>query len=220
MSNGLKAANMLARAATDPEFRERLKSDPVATSQSVGVSLHDHAGYRVLEDTGGMKNIVVTEAIHGQADGSELPAEPSISEVRRWAIFHVHAGDSQGEAIKSDINAAILAAGARPPADLRFNLVVDNPDIMHMVIPYADSSEIGLAEAEMFAAGGTTIEAAAAETTVIQTAEISTTEVVQEETTVEAAAEVAVAAVEVEVTCSSTTVVVEVEVAIVPGFLT
>ena len=220
MSNGLKAANMLARAATDPEFRERLKADPVATSRSVGVSLHDHDGYRVLEDTGESRNIVVTDASHGQADGGELPASPSISEVRRWAIFHVQAGDSLGEAIKSDIDAAILAAGATPPNGLRFVVSVDTPEIMHMVIPYADLSDIGLAEAEMFAGGGTTIQFAAAETTVIQTAEVSTTEVVQEETTVTAAAEIAVAALEVEVTCSTTTVAVEVEVAIVPGFLT
>ena len=184
------------------------------------MSLHEHAGYKVLEDEGGLRNIVVTEKKHGNVSGGDLPSEPTVADIRRWANVHVNAGDAEGDAIKSDINAAILAAGATLPAGLKFNLAVDSPEIMHIVVPFADSSEVGFAEAEADAGGGVTAELSVAETTVVELAEVTTTEAVQEETSVETAAEIVVGAIEMEVVTTSTTAVLEVEALIVPGFLT
>ena len=218
MSNAIKAANLLARAATDPEFRAQLKEDPVSTCSAAGVTLHKRAGYEVLEVAAGLRNIVVADKAHGTASGGDLPAEPTVADIRRWANFHIHAGDQTGDAIKADINAAILAAGATPPGGMNFHLAIDDPQVMHMVIPYAGASEVGIGEADAFAGAG--VESVATDTTAVQTAEIETTEAAQVETTAEAAAEVVVGAVEVEVTFSSTSVVAEVEVCIVPGFIT
>ncbi len=218
MSNAIKAANLLARAATDSDLLARLKQDPVGTAKSEGVELHDHDGYVVLEDGPTRRHIVVTEATHGTASSGSLPGQPTVADIRRWATFHVHAGDATGEAIEEDVDAAIKAAGATPPEGLTFDVAVDDSKVMHMVVPFAGAAAVGLAEADAFAGAGT--ESVVTDTTVAQTAEVETTEVAQAETTVEVGAEVAVGAVEVEVTLSSTTVVAEVEVAIVPGFIT
>ena len=116
------------------------------------------------------------------------------------------------------MDAAIAAAGAKSPGGLSFKVAIDDAKTMHMVIPFAASSEVSMDEANNFVGAGT--ESVATDTTVAQTAEVETTEVAQAETTVEVAAEVAVGAVEVETTFSTTTMVAEVEVAIVPGFIT
>ena len=218
MSNSLKAANMLARAATDAQFRSQLMADPKRIAAESGVKIHEHAGYAVLEDTAGLRNIVVTDQAHGQVGVEELRANPGVAEIRRWAIGHVQAGDATGDAIRSDVNAAIAAAGATPPNGMEFHLAVDDPDTMHMVIPFAGASAVGLSDAETFAGAGTEVT----QTNTVQTAEAITTEAVDIETSVGAAAEVGVAAVEVEVEVTSTTtsIEVEVEVVVVPGFIT
>ena len=218
MSNAIKAASLLARAATDPDLLARLKQDPAGTAKAEGVELHQHEGYVVLEDGPGLRHIVVTDATHGTASSGELPAEPTVGDVRRWATYHVHAGDATGDAVRKDVNAAIAAAGAQAPDGLSFEVAVDDAKVMHMVVPFAGAAAVGLAEADAFAGAGT--ESVVTDTTAVQTAEVETTEAAQVETTVEVGAEVAVAAVEVETTFSSTTVVAEVEVAIVPGFIT
>ncbi len=222
MSNSMKAVKLLARAAGDPDLRERLKSDPEGTARAEGVELHPHAAHVVLEDGPGLRHIVVMDDVHGSPSSGELSAEPSISDIRRWATWHVHAGDAIGDAIREDIDAAILNAGATSPGGLRFRLAVDDPEVMHMVVPFAATGELGLTAAETFAGGGETAThvTAAIEGVAVEAVAISTSEAVQVETSLEAAAEVAVAACEVEVTMTSTTVAIEVEVAIVPGFIT
>jgi hypothetical protein len=196
MSNSMKAASMLARVASDAEFRNRFKADPVAVASECGVELHPHGSYDFLQDDAGLRNIVVTDEKHGSADIAPLPSAPTVGEVRRWVVTHVHAGDATGNAIQSDVNAAISAAGASAPRGMKFAVAVDDSKTMHIVIPPIADSEVSLEAAEQFSGAG--VEATQTNTT--QTAEVETTEVEATETT--------------------TTVAVEVEVAVVPGFIT
>lgn len=204
MSNSMKAASMLARAASDPEFRARFTADPAGVSAECGVTIHPHPNYDILQDENGLRHIVITEEEHGSASDGDLGTNPSISDIRRWATWHVHAGDPTGTAIQEDINAAITAAGATAPAGMTFKLAVDDPNTMHIVLPMSADSEVTMEEAETFAGAG--VEATASNTT--QTIDAETTEVEAVETTTTEATEV------------ETTVAVAVEVAMVPGFIT
>ena len=198
MSNSMKAASMLARAASDPEFRARFVADPAGVSTECGVSIHPHPNYEILQDENGVRNIVVVEKTHGSPKNGDLESNPSIADIRRWATSHVHAGDATGTAIRNDINAAIAAAGATAPAGMTFKLSIDDANTMHIVLPRSAESEVSIDQAETFAGAGT--EAAQVDTTVQEVEEVETT-------TTEAT--------EVE-----TTVAVAVEVAMVPGFVT
>ncbi len=204
MSNSMKAASMLARAASDPEFRARFIADPAGVSAECGVTIHPHPQYEILQDADGLRHIVVTEEKHGSASDGDLGANPSIGEIRRWATWHVHAGDATGTAIRNDINAAIAAAGATAPAGMTFKLAVDDATTMHIALPMSSDAEVSIDEAENFAGAG--VEATASNTT--QTVDAETTEVEAVETTTTEATEV------------ETTVAVAVEVAMVPGFVT
>ena len=198
MSNSMKAASMLARAASDPDFRARFVADPAGVSAECGVTIHAHPNYEILQDENGVRNIVVVEDAHGTPKDGDLGSNPSISDIRRWATWHVHAGDETGTAIRNDINAAISAAGAAAPAGMTFKLAVDDPNTMHIVLPMSADSEVSIDQAESFAGAGT--EAAQVDTTVQEVEEVETT------TT--------------EATEAETTVAVAVEVAMVPGFVT
>ncbi len=204
MSNSMKAASMLARAASDPEFRARFKSDPEGVSAECGVTIHPHPNYEILQDEAGTRHIVVTEDKHGSISDGTLPASPSIADVRRWAIWHVHQGDATGDAIRADVNAAILAAGATAPGGLKFMVSVDDPQTMHIAIPASGGTEIALDDAEIYAGAG----AESVDTNTTEAVEAETTEVTVTETT------------ELQDTETTTTVVAEVEVAVVPGFIT
>ncbi|MCP4833715.1 MAG: nitrile hydratase subunit alpha [Phycisphaera sp.] len=198
MSNSMKAASMLARAASDADFRARFIADPPGVSAECGVTIHPHPNYEILQDQNGVRHIVVTEEKHGSAADGDLSATPSIADVRRWATFHIHAGDATGTAIRNDINAAIAAAGAAAPGGMSFKVAVDDAQTMHIALPMAADTEVSMDQAEAFAGAGT--EAAQVDTTVQEVEEVETT-------TTEAT--------EVE-----TTVAVAVEVAMVPGFVT
>jgi hypothetical protein len=204
MSNSMKAASMLARVASDAEFRNRFKADPVAVASECGVELHPHGSYDFLQDDAGLRNIVVTDEKHGSADIAPLPSAPTVGEVRRWVVTHVHAGDATGNAIQSDVNAAISAAGASAPRGMKFAVAVDDSKTMHIVIPPIADSEVSLEAAAEFSGAG--VEAVDTNTT--QTVEAETTEVTVTETTVAQDMEAA------------TTVVAVVELAVVPGFIT
>jgi len=204
VSNTMKAASMLARAASDPEFRARFKSDPEGVSAECGVTIHPHPNYEILEDANGVGHIVVTEEKHGSAADGDLSATPSIADVRRWATFHVHAGDATGTAIRNDINAAIAAAGAAAPGGMSFKVAVDDAQTMHIAIPTSGGTEISLDDAEIYAGAG----AESVDTNTTEAVEAETTEVTVTETT------------ELQDTETTTTVVAEVEVAVVPGFIT
>ena len=198
MSNSMKAASMLARAASDPEFRARFTADPAGVSAECGVTIHPHPNYEILQDANGLRHIVVTEEKHGSAKDGDLGSNPSIGDIRRWATWHVHAGDATGTAIRNDINAAIAAAGATAPGGMTFKLAVDDANTMHIALPMSSDSEVSIGQAENFAGAGT--EAAQVDTTVQEVEEVETT------TT--------------EATEAETTVAVAVEVAMVPGFVT
>ena len=216
MSNTMKAANMLARAASDPEFRERFKSDPVGVSKECGVEIHPHANYRVLEDQPGLRHIVVTEAKHGVVDVQDLPAKPTIAEIRRWAIGHVQAGDATGGAIRTDINAAIAAAGAVAPDGTTFELAVDDDETMNIAIPALAASEVSLDEADMYAGAGIEHVSTNIDTHVEQSIDAVSTEVAVAETTELTVTETT----ELQDCETTTTVAAEVEIVVVPGFIT
>lgn len=204
MSNSMKAASMLARAASDPEFRARFAADPAGVSAECGVTIHPHPKYEILQDENGLRHVVVTEEKHGSSVDGDLGSSPSIADIRRWATWHVHSGDATGAAIRSDINAAIAAAGASAPGGMTFKLAVDDATTMHIALPMGAESEVSIDEAETFAGAG--VEATASNTT--QSVDAETTEVEAVETTTTEATEV------------ETTVAVAVEVAMVPGFVT
>ena len=195
MSNSMKAASMLARAASDPEFRARFTADPAGVSAECGVTIHPHPNYEILQDEGGVRNIVVVEAEHGTPKDAELGKNPTIADIRRWATWHVHAGDATGTAIRNDINAAIIAAGATSPAGMTFKLSVDDAETMHIAIPMASGSEVSIDQAETFAGAGTEVS----QVTTVESIELGGNATVATEIGGEG---------------------VHVEVAVVPGFVT
>lgn len=52
-------ARLIARAWVDPEFKQRLVSDAVATIAELGYDFPDHTGLVVLEDTEDVKHMIV-----------------------------------------------------------------------------------------------------------------------------------------------------------------
>ena len=98
---------------------------------------------------------MATEKTYGNVSGDDLPSEPTVADIRGWAIFHVNAGDAEGDPIKSDIDAAIPAAGVQAARGAGVqSLAAESAEIMHIVVPFADSSEVGFPEAEVDAGGG------------------------------------------------------------------
>ena len=203
MSNAMNAARLLARCGSDPEFRAEFIADPAGTAKAGGVDLHPHPNYDVLEDTATLRHIVVTEDKHGTAGDGDLPAHPTLSDIRRWVVFHVHAGDAVGTAIREDVGAAITAAGATAPAGMTFQVAVDDASTMHIALPPLADAEISLEQAEVFAGAG----AESVDTNTTEAVEAETTEVTVTETT------------ELQDTETTTTVAAEVELVVVPGFI-
>ena len=203
MSNSMKAAAMLARAASDPEFRARFSADPAGVAAECGVTMHPHPNYEILQDESGLRHIIVTEDKHGSASDGDLAATPTVGDIRRWATWHVHQGDATGDAIVADINAAIAAAGAAAPGGMSFKVAVDDAQTMHIAIPASGGTEISLDDAEIYAGAG----AESVDTNTTEACEAETTEVTVTETT------------ELQDTETTTTVAAEVEIVVVPGFI-
>jgi hypothetical protein len=139
-----QVAAVVDRAAKDPAFRQRLLSAPAATLQDAGIDIPEGSEVRVLENTDGLRHLVLPGRPYGFVDdeptrsGSGISMADTLYAHARLAIDTWSDGDLKAHLLK-DPSAVLAERGITVPSATQLRVVEATDRVLYLTLPPAVS---------------------------------------------------------------------------------
>jgi hypothetical protein len=171
-------AEVLARAARDDQFRQKLTQDPNGTFTQAGIRVPAGVTFKVLQDTATLKHVVVPATpLPPQARLDSLPRNPTPLQVTQYLITRGQSDAAFKQRAINNTEAVLSELGVRLPPGITIKVVPNSDRERYVVLPAARRQPGQLDDMQLAGVAGGKGDVTAVKTNVNVTAEAMANEV-------------------------------------------
>jgi hypothetical protein len=171
-------AEVLARAARDDQFRQKLIGDPNQTFAQAGIRVPPGVTFRVLQDTPALKHVVVPATpLPPQARLETLPPNPTPLQVTQYLITRGQSDPAFKQKAIANPEAVLRELGVRLPPGITIKVAPNTERERNVVLPAPRRQPGQLDDMQLAGVAGGKGDVTAVKTNVNVTAEAMANEV-------------------------------------------